>query len=155
MADGFTIEISGDVVARLTRAAARLERPRDLMDAIGARMESNVAQRFISKTDPDGNLWLPLASSTLKRKKGRGSTLISGKSEGTGGVGSLTHNAGDDFVEVGYDAAGYMQWHETGTSRMPRRPTLLGDFVTGRLGAQDEVDVLETIETWLGGLGIA
>lgn len=149
MADHLTIEVTGfEFISRLERAAARLERPVELMQHIGATLESNIAQRFISKTDPAGNPWQSLAASTLAKKKGVGSLLeLSGHGK------KIQYNAGDNFVEVGSDER-YMGFHETGTKRMPRRGFLTADWQTGTLGHQDELDVLAAIDAYLNDLGL-
>lgn len=150
MVDRLDIEVTGfEFLSAIDRAASQLEKPVALMNIIGATMEQNIGLRFITKTDPGGNAWLPLAPATLARKKGAGSLLeLSGH-----GKTSLGYNAGTDFVEVGF-GEGYMGFHETGTQRMPRRQLLTDDPVAGTLGRQDQADILEDIEAYLRGLGL-
>lgn len=152
MADRFEVEVIGfEFLSAIDRAAGQLEKPGALMNLIGATMEENIALRFITKTDPNGNAWLPLAASTLARKKGVGSILeLSGH-----GKSSLGYNLGVDgsFVEIGFGES-YMGYHETGTQRMPRRQLLTDDFNAGTLGAQDQADVLADIEAFLLNLGL-
>lgn len=150
MADRLSIDATGFAfLTQIDAAASKLERPSELMRLIGATMEQNIALRFVTKTDPAGHPWLPLAKSTLQRKKGRGSIL-----ELTGhGKASLGYNAGDDFVEVGFGEP-YMGYHETGTERMPRRQLLTDDWVSGTLGEQDQRDILADIGDFLAGLGL-
>lgn len=152
MADRLEIEVIGfEFLSAIDRAASQLEKPGALMNLIGATMEENIALRFITKTDPNGNAWLPLAASTIKRKKGVGSILeLSGH-----GKSSLGYNLGIDgsFVEIGFGES-YMGYHETGTQRMPRRQLLTDDFNAGTLGAQDQADVLADIEAFLRDLGL-
>lgn len=151
MADRLLIEVVDfGLLSAIDHAASSVERPIELMRLIGSTLEANIALRFVTKTDPAGNAWLPLAPSTLKRKKGRGSLL-----EASGiGKASLTNNPGDDFVEIGFGEA-YMGYHETGTQRMPRRQLLTDDFVTGTLGKDDQQDVLDAVTAYLAGLGLA
>lgn len=152
MADRLEIEVIGfEFLSAIDRAASQLEKPGALMNLIGATMEENINLRFITKSDPAGNAWLPLAASTLKRKKGVGSILeLSGH-----GKSSLGYNLGLDgsFVEIGFGES-YMGYHETGTQRMPRRQLLTDDFNAGTLGAQDQADVLADIEAFLRDLGL-
>ena len=152
MVDRLDIEVTGfEFLSAIDRAASQLEKPGALMKLIGATMEENINLRFITKTDPSGNPWLPLAPATLARKKGRGSILeLSGH-----GKSSLGYNLGVDgsFVEVGFGER-YMGYHETGTQRMPRRQTLTDDFNAGTLGAQDQADILQDIEAFLRDLGL-
>ncbi|MEQ1686807.1 MAG: phage virion morphogenesis protein [Burkholderiaceae bacterium] len=134
----------------VAHALSQAQRPRTLMQNIGGSLVSNVNLRFINRVDPDGHAWLPLSPKTIAMKQKRGkSTLLMLYNEGEM-QDSIAYNAGDDWVEVG-TAMRYGAYHETGTSRMPRRSFLLGDFNAGRLGADDESDVLEVINEYLAG----
>lgn len=164
MSDGFSIELDdAALIARLNAAVQQLARPRRLMNSIGAIMERNVNLRFDTKTDPNGQPWAPLAPSTrakydqedltINRRtfeatiKRKGSLL-----ERTGAMrASLTHNAGDDFMEVGFGDF-VAQFHETGTARMPDRGLLTANPFTAELGAQDREDVLGEVNRYLGEL---
>lgn len=152
MVDRLDIEVIGfEFLSTIDRAASRLEHPGALLSVIGATMEQNINLRFITKTDPNGVAWLPLAASTLKRKKDVGSLL-----EHTGmGKASLAYQVGLDgtWVEVGFGES-YMGYHETGTMRMPRRQLLTDDWVSGTLGAQDQADILEDVQAYLNELGL-
>lgn len=152
MADRLDIEVTGfEFLSVIDRAADKLDKPGALMNLIGSTMEQNIAQRFITKTDPAGHGWLPLAASTLKLKKGRGSIL-----EHTGlGRDSLNYvlGIGGNWVEVGFGES-YMGYHETGTRYMPRRQLLADDFVAGTLGQQDQQDILADIAAYLNDLGL-
>jgi len=154
MADGLRVDIGGDDIPKaLAGAAERLAHPRELLERIGAVLEANVNERFRTKTDPDGNAWLPIAASTRKRYEQQYDGTVPGSLlERTRLMrSSLTHNATDEFVEVGFPV-GYAQWHETGTRRMPRRGLLAGDWVSGRLGAADAADVLAEVNDYLAAL---
>lgn len=159
MAGPVSIEVTGSeqLQALLRRAAGELQRPRDLMQAIGARMVANIERRFDAERDPSGVPWLPLARSTVARYakqdkgKARGSIL-----ERTGNMrNTLAANAGDDYVEVGMsrltDGGGWAiaLLHETGTRRMPRRGIFLADPDAGTLGAGDEADIEREIVEFL------
>lgn len=156
MSDRFTIEVdSGRLVEVLSDAVRRLEDPRPLLEVVGSTLESNAGQRFVSKTDPAGAPWVPLLPQTLKRKKGRGSLLQSGRATGGTLLESLTHNVfpGELAVEVGFGER-HARFHETGTRHMPARPLLSADFEAGLLGQQDQDDVLEDVRVYLNGLGL-
>lgn len=156
MADKLQIDLVGAdaLLAKLNKAAAVLERPRELMEAIGAQLEGNVELRFKSKQDASGAAWAQLSETTkaLYEKQGVGGTLL----ERSGHMrDALTHNATDDYVEVGFGgSAPYAIYHVTGTKKMPRRDPLFGlvntDGTKGELGAQDARDVLELVEGFLG-----
>lgn len=159
MAEFLSIDVTGLAELRvdLVRALARMERPAELMQALGAELEANIERRFDTKVDPDGRPWAPLAESTLERyaeedKGARRGTLL----ERTGQMrNSLTANAGDDFVEVGMSRlTDGGKWsipllHETGTTRMPRRGIFLSDPDAGTLGQDDEEDLTRVVVEFL------
>lgn len=159
MADFLSIEVTGskELQAELQRAVARLQRPRDLMQALGALMVGNIERRFDTKRDPSGVPWRALAPATVERyakqdKGARRGTIL----ERTGRMrDSLTANAGDDDVEIGMNRlTDGGRWsipllHETGTARMSRRGIFLADPDAGTLGAQDEADLTEEIVAFL------
>jgi phage gpG-like protein len=154
MADGLRVEIrDAGLVRALAGAVSALEHPQALMERIGAVLEANIEQRFRSKTDPDGNPWLPLAESTRERYKAVYKGTVPGSLlERTRHMRqSLAHEASDAFVDVGFGDV-KAQWHETGTGRMPRRGLLAGDFVAGTLGAADQADVLTEVNDYLSSL---
>jgi len=157
-----TIEMTGEseLQALIERAVRNLEKPRDLMDAIGGLMEQAVQGRFDSKTDPQGKSWAALAPSTLARYKqadkgARRGTLLERTRQLRN---SLTSTPGDDYVDVGFsrltDSGKWDvgQLHEFGTTRMPRRGLLTADPEAGELGAQDRADITAKVESWLDGL---
>ncbi len=162
MADFLSIEVTGLAELRvdLARALARLERPADLMEALGAELEANIERRFDLKVDPNGQSWQPLAESTValyeeEDKGSRRGTLL----ERTGQMrNSLAANAGDDFVEIGMSRlTDGGKWsipllHETGTEHMPRRGIFLSDPEAGTLGRDDEADIAAVIDEYLDDL---
>lgn len=159
MAEFLRIEVTGnaELQAFLASAVRQLERPAALMEALAARLEANIQERFDREVDPTGAAWEPLAPATVEkyaeedegRKQG---TLL----ERTGQMrSSLTSAAGDDWAEVGMSrltAGG--EWsipllHETGTRRMPRRGIFLAADA-GELGLQDQAMLREEIDAYLG-----
>lgn len=123
--------------ARLLRAGQDMTAP---LRAVGQEMETRVAQRFEAGHDPDGIAWAPLRPATLKRKNGRGSTLVF-----TGQMlDSLNHQVGQDWVEIGFGQP-YAAFHEWGTRHMPRRGMLLSNPTSGTLGEEDHLAILETL----------
>jgi phage virion morphogenesis protein len=159
MAEFVSIQVTGskELQAELLRAVQQLQRPRDLMQALGAMLVRNIEKRFDTKRDPAGTPWRPLAPATLTKYaeedqgKRRGTIL-----ERTGRMrDSLTANVGDDFVEVGMNrltnGGGWSipLLHETGTRRMPRRGIFLADPDAGTLGAQDERDIEDELRSFL------
>ncbi|HMN55642.1 MAG TPA: phage virion morphogenesis protein [Ottowia sp.] len=161
MAELLSIEVTGaeELRAELQRAVAQLQRPRELMDALGARFELNIERRFDAERDPSGVPWKRLAPSTVKIYQKKYDGKIPGSLLNRGSTpsmrGSLTHNAGDDYVEIGMSRlTDGGRWsipllHETGTRRMPRRGIFLADWQAGTLGAEDEADLREEIAAFL------
>lgn len=155
-----SIEVTGnkELLAELRRARARLEDPRELLSAVGQRLEANIERRFDAKRDPNGAPWAPLAESTreayARSDKGRrAGTLL----QRTGQMrDSLRSNVlGDDVVEVGMNRiTDDGDWqipllHETGTTRMPRRGIFFADPDAGQLGAEDAADIDREIADYL------
>ena len=168
MAEFLHIEVTGLEALRadLLRALAQLERPAELMGSLGAVLEANINLRFGSKTDPNGAPWAPLAASTRKgydkgdtkgRGPNKGQVVRSGSLLIRTGqmLRSLTHNAGDDWVDVGMNRlTDNGKWqvpllHETGTAHMPRRGIFLGDDRAGTLGAGDEADITAACQNFM------
>lgn len=159
MADFLRIDVTGsaELQALLANATRRLQRPQELMEALAARLEANINERFDRKVDPTGQRWQPLAPATLERYAAqdqgrRQGTLL----ERTGQMrASLTSGATDDTAEVGMsrltDGGGWSVplLHETGTRRMPRRGIFLADPDAGTLGPQDEEMLAEEINAFL------
>jgi phage gpG-like protein len=172
MADFLSIEVVGNAELRkaLSDAVGRIERPRELLQSIGAVLEVNIERRFDAKRDPTGKRWAPRTQSTLdkydrdeatgKRDKQTDKPLVRGTLlERTRQMrDSLTSNVGENFVEVGMSRlTDKGKWsipllHETGTRRMPRRGIFLADPDAGTLGADDEADVSTEITDFLDGV---
>lgn len=162
MTDRLTIQIDDAALQqRLNNAIAQLERPRELLDAVGAVLETNVALRIDDfKADPNGAPWAALMPSTQKAyvKKYKGNVpgslldrygLSAGGSGGGGLRAGLTHNmVGDNAVEIGFDVP-YAIFHEFGTSKMKRRGLLTGNPTTRQLGEEDRADVEDLVDRFL------
>lgn len=155
MTDRIVIEIDGEeaLLRRLGDAVRGLRHPQELMEMIGARMEANVQFRFDVKKDPAGNDWLPISAKTkaIYEKKYKGNIPGSLLERTRHMRSSLTSNAGDVTVEVGFGDPKAI-YFETGTRRMARRQLLTDDWVAGTLGADDQADIADEIEAYLSGL---
>lgn len=158
--DYFQIEVQdAELIAALNRAIAKLENPKELMDSIGALIEGKVRQRFIDKVDPLGVLWASRSPNTLARyeweKKKYGTPIGTLLDRTTHMLGTLTHNAGSDYAEIGFSAlVDNGKWqkadlHEFGTKHMPRRGMLMANPEEGTLGEQDRADVVELVDRFL------
>lgn len=161
MRNFMNVDVQGneELLDFLDQAMKRINQPSDLMEALAARLEANVNERFDQKVDPNGQPWAPLSRKTLlmyaKKDEGRRQgTLL----ERSGDMrSSLMQNTrfGDDFAEVGMNRLtdgglwNIPDLHETGTRRMPRRGIFFGDPDSGTLGAQDEAMLTEEIKAFL------
>jgi len=146
-----------------------LQQPRELLDEIGGKLESNVQLRWDSKTDPNGQPWAPLSPATVAIYES--DWFVERNPEFKGGIPgsllqrtnrlrqSLAYNVGPDWIDLGTSrqVPGKSQptWqigvlHEWGTKTMPRRGLLVADPDTGRLGAEDQGDVLAIVSRMLG-----
>lgn len=151
----FVLANERELQARLGEAIRRIERPRELLDRIGALMERNIQFRFDTKTAPDGSAWLPLAPSTIASYNAKYDGNIPGSLlQRTRHMrDSLTHETPDDYTEeVGFGDV-VAAYHETGTRRgLPRRQLLTDDPIAGTLGADDRQDILDEIAAYLAEL---
>jgi phage virion morphogenesis protein len=155
MTDKLSIVLEADeLLALLGRALAQLSEPTELMQAIGAQLETNVQSRFESQVDSAGQPWAQLASATLKTYNKKYKGAIPGSLLKRTGLmrASLAANASSDAVEVGY-SVDYAIFHVTGTKHMPRRDSLFATIAasgqTGTLGAGDEADIVALTEDFL------
>lgn len=80
------------------------------------RISSLVAREFETGTDPYGAAWKPLAASTIRRK-GHDTILVDTGKLALGTGAKPSGGAGIELASVDYG-----QYHQSGTSRMPRRP---------------------------------
>lgn len=161
-------ELQDDELRRaIGNALALLQRPRPIMDAIGARLKTNAELRFDAKRDPAGQAWAPLSPKTIAIYQSE--WFIKQNPAFAGGIpgsllertrllrASLGYNASDDAVEIGTSratAGGKWQigWlHETGTRRMTRRGFLVADPKTGELSPGDTEDILEVVVAAISG----
>lgn len=167
MTQPLTIELEdAELLRAIDATLALLEQPADLMRRIGEQLELNVALRFETKTDPEGQPWAPL--SPVTKEIYESDWFIAKNPAFKGGIpgsllqrtnqlrNSLTHNVGDSWVEIGTNRQTQNQrWqvgllHEFGTAKMPRRGLLTADPKSGRLGAEDQADVLAIVNGAIG-----
>jgi phage virion morphogenesis protein len=140
----------------LQKALGNLE---PVMDAIGVRLESNVRNRFATRTDPNGQAWVPWRPATVESypypaspaaaKDGPGNARLLDR-YGTM-LGSLSYDANAASVRVGFGQS-YATYHEFGTEHMERRGMLMADPDQGTLGKGDEAAVLDVLDVWLTNL---
>lgn len=139
---------------RLQKALGNME---PVMDAIGARLESNISNRFATATDPSGTPWVEWKESTdksyprpgTKSKYGPGHHRLLDRYGDM--LGLLSYDSDPNRVSIGFGHP-YATYHEFGTKHMDRRGMLMADPEAGILGAGDEADVLEILTDWLDDL---
>ena len=134
------------VVEFLTELGKKVGDLRGLMDSIGQEMETRVANRFESQTDPSGAPWIQWADATIATYPDDGNGTILDRYGDM--LASLSHQADDSSVTYGF-ATPYAAFHEFGTKRMPRRGMLTEDPNAGTLSADDQAAVLGIIEVYL------
>lgn len=164
MADSLTIELQDQALLRAINGAVQLfDRPRELMEDIGATIEARANLRFDTKTDPTGAAWPKLSTSDWAKywqkrnwPNGMPGTLMERTRQLRN---SLAHNTGDNWTEIGttrtVPGVSRPTWevgflHEFGTATMPRRGFLTANPNTGTLGAGDQAAILAIIEDALG-----
>lgn len=133
-----------------------------VMNRIGGTLETNVKNRFQTRTDPNGQAWKPWAASTLKYYPFAGTKYAKGDEGPGNGNGKLLDRYGtmldglsyepdSNSVRVGF-AMPYAAFHEFGTKKMPRRGMLMGNPDAGTLGQADERAVIDILNGFLQGL---
>ena len=138
---------------RLNKALGNME---PVMDAIGARLEAQVRNRFATRTDPEGQAWAQWRPATVEGYPYPGSPAAAKDGPGNARLldrygtmlDSLNFDATADSVRVGFGQP-YATYHEHGTQHMERRGMLLADPDQGTLGKEDEAAVLDVLDVWL------
>lgn len=155
----------------IDEAIELLSHPRELLEEIGAKLVSNAQIRFDIKRDPQGAAWAPISEATkeiyesdwfiarnpdfkngipgtlLERTRQLRQSLGANPADDTGveiGTSRRVKGRREPFWEVGL-------LHEFGTVRMPRRGLLTADPKTGRLGDEDEADILNIVQSAIDG----
>lgn len=162
------IEISGmeAIQAQLQRLQGMVGDLTPVMGEIGQKVETNIRNRFETKTAPSGHAWEPYKAISAAIHRARtGSAPTGSLLQRTVKLqGSAEHHAGADFVEVGLSNK-VAQYHEFGTAgrtsktgkpygAIPRRGMVFGSVsgvgaaaqVTQALSASDEADVMDIIQ---------
>jgi len=138
-----SIDIDDKLNEALAGVIAKIDK-RKLLDAAGAAL-AETATRSFREPDKRPKQWAPLAASTLKKKHGKGNTLID--------TGFFVHSivAQNNTVEsinvtTGASYAGYLQY---GTKKMPARPFLPFDPGMGELSEAGKIAVEDAVEAEL------
>lgn len=132
----------------IARLQERLGDLTKVMTGIGQEMETRIANRFETATDPGGTPWAPWAESTIASYPPDGNHRLLDRTPRVGMREGLSWAADATSVRVGFDKL-YAQYHEFGTKKMPRRGLLFAIPETGQLAPDDERAVLEILEDLL------
>ncbi len=139
---GVQVRIDTRDIARLQARLDKLGRvdDADLLDAIGATVESQTRRRIADeKTSPDGERWPDWSSKYAKRRHG-GHSLLVGEANL---LDSVHYVVGSGEVEIGSNLI-YFATHQFGDDdrNIPARPPL-------GISADDEPELQEMIGDWL------
>lgn len=168
MAD-FQVELQdAELLRGINSLVALMEEPRELLQDIGDKLETNAQVRWDTKVDPLGQAWAPISEATKEIYQSE--WFIARNPAFAGGIpgslmertrqlrDSLAFNVGDQWVDIGTTRTvpgrsrptWQVGWlHELGTSKMPRRGILMADPKRGTLGPQDQADLLAIISGFI------
>ncbi|PZO64594.1 MAG: phage virion morphogenesis protein [Paracoccus denitrificans] len=122
----FTAELHAENAREsLRRLLDRLDRRQPFFAEVGQKLADSTRARFRSQTAPDGTPWTPLRPATIKARLRSGRAAISILRETGALVGSISHAATNDDVQIG-STSEYAAIHQLGGNiDMPaRRQTL-------------------------------
>lgn len=113
-----------------------------LLAALGVEMETQTKERFVRKTDPDGDKWADIADSTrrylARHYPGSQPPLVRD--------GNLRDTIESQVLGTTEVLAGetkeYAIYHQTGTPKMPARPSL-------GIGTEDAEELAEVIDDFI------
>lgn len=149
------IECHDEDLQRLfSRLLALTTNTRPVMEGIGTTLRTRILQGFEREQSPWGTAWLPLAQSTIDRRR---------KGKGPGGekilqnlrhlIGGITFHAEDTSVTVGVAGVPYAPIHQFGgmagrghKTRIPARPYLPASGDRVDLPAPWREDITDLIE---------
>ncbi|MBS3796677.1 phage virion morphogenesis protein [Pseudoalteromonas sp. BDTF-M6] len=134
------IEFSGDAIPRLGLLADKAERPADVLDEIGAFLDTDVTLRFMKEQTPEGVKW-----QQSEAAKDRGGLTLTDKRNLAG---SITHNVVGDTLEHGLGEE-YAAIHHFGGRTGRNKATLLPARPIVGIGALQANEIDDIISDWL------
>jgi phage virion morphogenesis protein len=145
--------------AHMNRLQKSLGNMEPVMDAIGAKLETNVRNRFATRTDPNGAAWKAWRPATVDSYPFSGTPAAAVDGPGNGRLldrygtmlDSLNYQATAQSVRIGFGQP-YAAFHEFGTKHMDRRGMLMANPEQGTLGKADEATVIDILNVWLSDL---
>jgi phage virion morphogenesis protein len=116
----FKIDVEADeVLADLARQLEKINNLNKPLRKAGLYMERETKLNFAKQSDPDGMPWAPLKPATLRKKKTSAILRESGSLAASIALFSVSKTSAIVGSGVEYGA-----YHQTGTSRMPKRSFL-------------------------------
>jgi phage virion morphogenesis protein len=116
------------------------------MEAIGQEMESRIANRFETQTDPNGKSWAVWKPATRATYPNDGNGKILDRYGDM--LDSLNHQVDNDSVRIGF-GVDYAVYHEFGTQKMERRGLIFDEPEQGTLAPDDQTAILDIISAYL------
>jgi phage virion morphogenesis protein len=117
-----TVEGGDRVLQVLNNILTLVKDPKDIERDVGKLAVASIKNRIqVTKTDPNGVPWRPMAVSTIQQRMRKG-TIASGLLNDTGGLlNSISFQQTNDGLAVVASAA-YATYLQNGTTKMPARP---------------------------------
>jgi phage virion morphogenesis protein len=133
----FKVEFDTSQLEKFVNSLSKFN-PSELLDNIGALVETQTQDRFVSETDPDGKKWV--AWSSKYKKSGKGINILRNTQRL---FGSINYQVKGNNVEVGSNVE-YSAVHNYGYEKrkIPKR-TFLG------MGEQNKKDVDNLVKLYM------
>ncbi len=133
----FKVEFDTSQLEKFINSLSKFN-PSELLDNIGALVETQTQDRFVSETDPDGKKWV--AWSSKYKKSGKGINILRNTQRL---FGSINYQVKGNNVEVGSNVE-YSAVHNYGYEKrkIPKR-TFLG------MGEQNKKDVDNLVKLYM------
>ena len=119
----FNVDVNKSSLGVLEEIAFRVVNAAPLMNEIGSIIYDQIIDSFENERDAsDGSPWAELAPSTIQSRQRRGYTPITKLRASGRGERAITLSIASNTlrIEIGSDGS-YMQYHISGTSKMPKR----------------------------------
>ena len=119
----FNVDIDNSAMPILEEIAFRVVHAEPLMNKIGDIVYDLIADNFEGEHDSNGSPWADLAPSTIKARTRKGYTPITKLRASGKGERAITLSIASNTLRIEYGGGGtdYMQYHRSGTSKMPKR----------------------------------
>ena len=138
----FNVDVNKSSLRTLEEIAFRVVNAAPLMNEIGSIIYDQIIDSFENERDAsDGSPWAELAPSTIQARQRRGYTPITKLRASGRGERAITLSIASNTVriEIGSDGS-YMQYHRTGTAKMPKR-----DFLPSADWIEKSPKILEAV----------